>query len=484
MDNFPDAQRDTFCGTGDAKSNTFVTEYKIPTACTQPLAITVTPTGQVWFVESNVGRIANFDPTTKSFTEFDNPWWPDGSRSMNWGIDYSSDDSLWYTDGTADSLWRFDINDESYTAITFPVSEDGSLPQKLQIDGSNAFVNDFTGGKLTVFDISQDTDEVQYVSIVNPIPQSFTGDFDLDSGDNLWYTNWVPDTTGILAKFDFPRYQQESSLIETPSENYIEAFEFPTDLNTANGLSIDDNDNIWIVDTSSSFFFKFDPLTEEFTKYITNVPPLISYGNETGVITNPISRPYWTSIDNYGNLIFTEQTSNRIALFDVKNESLVEYMIPSKNPNWADCGDLKDCGVAQIFGISVHNKQIWFTEWVENNIGVIDTAKSLPFSIETDSQVVSIKKGESVEFVMTVNYANFDDSTNSDFLSSHTASNTINFNDIEISSIREPSQNNKEEILVQIHASDTSLSGTYKTLIGIGNDEVTVSKFIDVIIES
>ena len=98
--------------------------------------------------------------------------------------------------------------------------------------------------------------------------------------------------------------------------------------------------------------------------------------------------------------------------------------------------------------------------------------------------MVSIKKGESVEFVMTVNYANFDDSTNSDFLSSHTASNTINFNDIEISSIREPSQNNKEEILVQIHASDTSLSGTYKTLIGIGNDEVTVSKFIDVIIES
>ena len=34
MDNYPDEQRDTFCGTGDAKSNTFVTEYKIPTACT------------------------------------------------------------------------------------------------------------------------------------------------------------------------------------------------------------------------------------------------------------------------------------------------------------------------------------------------------------------------------------------------------------------------------------------------------------------
>ena len=484
MDNFPDDQRETFCGTGDAKSNTFVTEYKIPTVCTQPLAITVTPNGQIWFVESNVGRIANFDPVTESFTEFDNPNWPEGSRSMNWGIDYSSDDSLWYTDGTSDSLWRFGINDESYTAITFPTSESGSLPQKLKIDGSSAFVNDFTGGKLTVFDITQDVDEVKYISIVNPIPQSFTGDFDLDSNNNLWYTNWVPDNTGILAKFDFTRYQQETSLIETSSENYVEAFEFPNDLNTANGLSIDSNDNVWILDTSSSFFFKFDPLTEEFTKYITNVPPLISYGNATGVITNPISRPYWSTFDNYGNLIFTEQTSNRIALFDVNKESLIEYMVPSKNPNWADCGDLKDCGVAQIFGISVYDKQIWFTEWVENNIGVIDTDKPLPFSVETDTEIISVKKGESAEFVLTVNYADLSDSINSDFLSSHTASSTINFTDIEISSTRENSQSNTEQILVEIRASNTSLSGSYKALIGIGNDEVAVSKFIDVIIES
>ena len=38
---------------------------------------------------------------------------------------------------------------------------------------------------------------------------------------------------------------------------------FHPDLNTANGLSIDENDNIWIVDTSSSFFFKFDPNSQK-----------------------------------------------------------------------------------------------------------------------------------------------------------------------------------------------------------------------------
>ena len=75
MDNFPDEQRATFCGVEDAKSNTYVTEYKIPTLCTQPLAIKVTPDGNVWFIESNTGNIARFIPSTEQFTEFENEFW-------------------------------------------------------------------------------------------------------------------------------------------------------------------------------------------------------------------------------------------------------------------------------------------------------------------------------------------------------------------------------------------------------------------------
>ena len=484
MDNFPDEQRDTFCGTGEAKSTSFVTEYKIPTPCTQPLAITTTPDGMIWFVESNAGLIANFNPITESFTEFDNPYLSDGDRSMNWGIDYSSDNSIWYTDGSFDTLWRFSIDDKIYTAVTFPSSESGSLPQRLQIDGSNIFVNDFTGGKITVFDLVQDTEEVSYISIVNPIPEGFTGDFDIDQEGNLWYTAWVPDSTGFLAKFDYPQYIQDVNLFGTSSENYVEVFEFPKDLNTANGLTVDSDGNIWIVDTSSSYFFKFDYQSNEFTKYITNVPHFSTYGNETGVIKNPISRPYWTDFDSYGNLIFNEQTANRIGLFDVSDESLVEYMIPSKNPNWGDCGQLKDCGIAQVFDFSIDNKKIWFTEWVENNIGFIDTEKSLPFSIESDKQIIKVKKGESAELILNIKYNNMSDYLDSEFLSAHTASNTINFSDIEISSLRESIQNTNEKIIVKIHASDNSLSGNYKALVGIGNDEITVSKFINVTIES
>ena len=75
-DNFPYAQRAQFCGTSSAKSNTFVKEYKIPTECTQPLAITTDPQGNVWFAEANTGRIAMFDPATETFTDYENPTWP------------------------------------------------------------------------------------------------------------------------------------------------------------------------------------------------------------------------------------------------------------------------------------------------------------------------------------------------------------------------------------------------------------------------
>ena len=182
--------------------------------------------------------------------------------------------------------------------------------------------------------------------------------------------------------------------------------------------------------------------------------------------------------------MFNEQTSNRIGILNISTESFIEYMIPSKNPNWGDCGDWKDCGIAQVFDFAIHDKKIWFTEWVENNIGVLDTEKPLPFTIEIDTQKITLKKGESIDAVLNVNYNDVSNYVNSEFLSAHTAAKTINFTDIEITSYRESLQNNKESILVTINASENALSGDYKVLVGIGNDEITVSKFINVKIES
>jgi virginiamycin B lyase len=86
-DNFPDSQRAQFCGSSIAKSTKFIQEYSIPTDCTNPLAVVTDYSGNVWFAETNTGKLGKFDPITESFIEFENPLWPKNGRSMLWGID-------------------------------------------------------------------------------------------------------------------------------------------------------------------------------------------------------------------------------------------------------------------------------------------------------------------------------------------------------------------------------------------------------------
>jgi virginiamycin B lyase len=63
-DNYPDEQRAQFCGSSNAKSTDYVREFSIPTLCTNPLAIDTDYDGNVWFAETNTGKIAKFDPIT------------------------------------------------------------------------------------------------------------------------------------------------------------------------------------------------------------------------------------------------------------------------------------------------------------------------------------------------------------------------------------------------------------------------------------
>jgi len=467
-DNFPDAERAQFCSSGDAKSNTYVTEYKIPTECTMPLAIVTDPQGNVWFTQTNTGKVAKFDPSTETFTEYENPTWPQGARSMMWGIDYSPDGSLWFTDEAHDSVWKFSIQDESYDRIEFP-SDGDSLPQRLKVIGSEIIINDFLGNKITFLDASQSDEGIKYTSLPSPVPNSVTGDFTVDSNENLWYTNWIFQQGGILVKYN------------RLGNSLPDVYELPPGLNTPNGAVADSNGNIWLADTSSSFFFSFDPESESFTQYSTSLPTASTYGNYSGLIKTPVTRPYWIELDQNDRIVFNEQTANRIGIFDPSTNTLTEYLIPSKNPNWADCGLLADCGLAQVFGFTIDDEKIWFTEWVENNIGVLDTSIPLPFEVNIDTEEIVLKKGEQTQ--INVNFISNSNSQTISLVSTSTAA----FDDLSVKSNIETIQLSSNEpisIPIQISASENALSGTYKVLIGGQTDDVTISKYLTLQVES
>lgn len=470
-DNFPDVERPRFCGTGDAKSNAYVTEFKIPTQCTQPLAITTDPQGNVWFAQTNTGNIAKFDPTTQQFSEYDNPDWQETDRSMMWGMDYSYDGHIWYTDDASDSIWKFSTTDGTYKEIAYPASDE-SLPHHLKIAGSQIIVNDFYGGKISFFDTRQ---ENTYKNIPSPIPGSFVGGFDVDSQGNVWYTNWILRQGGALVKFDytgFSDYASANNEDNSTALQYTEAFNLPSSLGTPIGLSVDQNDNVWIADTSSSSFFKFSPSDEKFTRYVTSDSRESAYGNATGVIKSPITGPYWTQIDN-GKLVFNEQIANAIAVFDVENEWLVEYQIPSQNPNWADCADA-NCGIAQAFGFKSAGDKIWFTEWVENNIGVVDLAKDLPLEFALTQKEVILARGQSAQVDLHI-------APTSSIDVSLLTKTTAEFDDLIVTiHLTNSAPQGPQTIPISITASESALPGTYKVLISARTNDVTVSQFVTV----
>ncbi|QUC65053.1 lyase [Nitrosopumilus sp. K4] len=482
-DNFPDEQRPQFCGSSNAKSTPYVQEFSIPTECTSPLAIVADYDGNVWFAQTNTGKVAKFDPKTEIFSEYENPSWPKGGRSMMWGIDFSPDGYVWFTDEAYDSLWRFSPETQKYQRVAYP-SEGNSLPQRLQIDGSQIIVNDFTGNKVTFLDPTQTGEDLNYLSLPSPVDNSVTGDFAVDRDDNLWYTNWLFQESGVLVKYDHTGFQKSVANSEEdslPLFDFIEIFELPDSVLTPNGAVVSPDGRVWLADTSSSHFFSFDPQTEQFTQYVTSDPQLMTYGNFSGVIKTPISRPYWIDVDPVGRLVFNEQTANSIAVMDPTTESLVEYSIPSRNPFWGDCGDATNCGIAQVFDFAIDGQKIWFTEWVENNIGVIDTSKKLPLSVDLESNTLSMKTGESKSVTFTLSPQSQNDVSDVSLI----MSDTHDFIDV-VTNYPKTFQldfDGPRPVETTIFVDGSAIPGTYKILLGAQTEHVSISKYLTLKIE-
>jgi virginiamycin B lyase len=212
-----------------------------------------------------------------------------------------------------------------------------------------------------------------------------------------------------------------------------------------------------------------------------------TYGNQTGVIKSPISRPYWIENDDQGRLVFNEQAANNISVMDPRTQSLIEYHVPSKNPNWGDCDSgvkvLVDCGIAQIFDFTTFGEKIWFTEWVENKIGVVDTSVPLPLEIQFEYNTLNLLLGTSTDFHFIVspqfknNILELSSvvSTTHDFL-------TVDFIHDSVETF-ELNSDDPVAIYVKISTSDDALPGTYKILLGVESSDVTIGKFLTVIIE-
>ena len=461
-DKYAPDEREQHCGSSNAKSNQYIKEFKIPTPCTQPLSIIADDNGKIWFTQTNTGNIAMFDPESEEFTEYPNDMWSVNGASMSWGIAITEDDEIWYTDDKYGAMWRFSIPEETYSMFEIKGKTQKSSPQKIGLYNDNFVINDFTGKQIVVLN-HEKLDKGEYTNSTLSIPDGFfTSQAVVDNEGNMWFIMW--------------KYQKEIILVKTNSiTQNVERFNLPDSIQAPNGVALGPLGNIWIADTAGNSFYKFNPEDKKVMEFTTSKPSILTYGNASGLIKTPITRPYWNAFDSDGNMWFNQQTGNRLAVFNPNSESLIEYEIPSKNPSWSDCGDLTDCGLSQSFGFAFKNEQVWFTEWVENNIGVLDTSVTIPVSLDMKEEIISIKQGEQKEtFVTVIPQTN----QNMDLVLSGNSNSEL----IKVSTKTE-STNVSEEILkvpVTISVDENAHKGTYKVLLSTQIPNVVVSTYVTV----
>ncbi|HUK27366.1 MAG TPA: hypothetical protein VLV31_02995 [Candidatus Acidoferrales bacterium] len=352
-----------------AQSNlpNYITEYRVPTQNSAPLAIAVDPTGDVWFTESNASKLAVFNPMNQSFHEFKVPWVGD-----MWGIIADKAGNIWATHSSAKgavspggaivsggygSIIRFTPATENFTQIAIPTVS--SFPLRLQEDQEGRiWFTELLGNKIGVYDPSINSLR-EY-----PVPTNTSGPADLtfDTKGNIWFTEAYASQVG-----EFNPTNQ--SFVEYPlgGNSTSDMVSSPV------GIAIDQQGIVWVADHGGNWILKFNPKTKTTTKYTTHFPPSNVY---------PISLVNDLLIDKQGRVWFTEHGGNSIGYFIPQTQSMVEFPIPTGPISTVLWLTLAPTG------------NIWFAEWSGNNIGTISSNTTVPIVVSTSSNSISVNQGD------------------------------------------------------------------------------------------
>ena len=418
-----------FCGMNSTlNKNSFITEYLLPQKCEMPLGI-LADNDSVWYVSNKLGTLGKFDVNDNKSEEFKIPVWDSRSKptdmSQSWDVKTDSKGNIWFTDEKQNGIWKYDQENKSFSF--FPVPERPSAfgttyPVSIAFNGDDEIY--FVGIRSKSLWSANVSDlknmSLQGISNISIPLSSFngidpdlvsTGSIDIDRDRNvIWLSVLAFGVKGQLFKFDL------ATRTFTP-------YELPDHLDSPVGIAIDGKGNPWVTDHGTSIFFMVNSTNGKISEFSTsplsrisaNIPKDFSY-----------TLPYWIRIDVKGNLWFNEHIGNKIAKFNPTNGTLVEYWIPTQNSMWAPCApNESSCGISNTLQFSIgKNNQVWFSEWTENKLGMLNSSKPLSFVVDSSSKEFHIKRGETIEIPLVVS-AN--QQVDLKMIASSTFTNTGNF---------------------------------------------------------
>jgi virginiamycin B lyase len=466
-----------FCGTNSTlHSNSFIAEYSLPQKCEMPLGILV-DNDTVWYLSTKLGVLGKFNANDNNSQEFTIPVWESRSKptdvSQTWDLKMDSNRNIWFTDEKQNGIWRFERNNNSFSF--FPIPERPSsfgttYPVSIALDNDEIYVVGIRSKSLWFANISDlKNNSSEGISNISLPLSSFsgidpelvsTGSIAIDRDRNvLWISTLAFGVKGQLFKYDL------ASRKFTP-------FDLPAHLNSPVGIAIDEKGNPWITDHGTSIFFMVNATNGKVTEFSTSPLSRISANIPKG---SGYTLPYWVKMDTRGSLWFNEHIGNKIARFNTTDGTLVEYWIPTQNSLWAPCTpNERSCGISNALQFSIgKNNQLWFSEWTENKLGMLNGSRPLPFVVDTSSTDLNIKRGETTEIPLSVS-AN--EHVNLKMIASSTFTNTGDIGNSSFSFSQESFPMNSGEtkkVTFLLTPSEDLKNGEYTLMIGAENNEIS-----------
>lgn len=408
-----------FCGMDSkANANKYVQEYKLPQNCEMPLAVYAGGNGSnIWYISTKNGTLGAFNSTHGNFEkESLIPVWKSRAEpiesSQVWDLKSDKRGDLWFTDEKQNAIWRFIKSSQKFEMYKVPENSSSfgtTYPVSVDFDNDgNVYFVGIRSPTLWIGNLTKLRNGTSEGISKIPLPVSgfkgidpdlvSTGSLALDNKkDVVWISMLAFNTKGQIIRYDI-------------KNKTFNTYDMPPELTSPVGIAIDNHGNPWVTDHGTSLFFKLDPTSGNITKYSTSIASAKIFGANNGSVPQGVyTLPYWIKSGDDGSLWFNEHTGNRIAKFDPANQTLTEYWIPTQDSRWGQCLNPNvPCGIANALQLSVGqgtNNNVWFSEWSENKIGMINVSKTPPISITTSPTDLTLRRGQSSDIKVQIKAA-------------------------------------------------------------------------------
>ncbi len=368
----------------------YIKEFNTPEG-SEPVAINV-QNGIVWFADSKERRIIKFDPSIEQFEEFPIPGDVRSTIISIWSLVFDEDGNLWFQDAGTNSIWRFFVNEERFEQYIIPTIPEGfgtSYPINIVFVNDKIWFSEIYGKKIGILDPNQVIDKSSEGIIEIEVDSNLEtlGPLSVDHDNNIWFTALTYPIKGELYKLD-------------PNTLEFVRYDLPKGIASPVGIAVDANNRLWINDHGTSSIVIFDPVNNQTSSIVTSLPikETSPYLYEQCLEIKNIeecgglraSLPYWNIIVE-DKLWFNEHYGNTLAVLDMDDLTLIEYIVPTMNPNYAKCEGYEPCGIANVLQFDIEGDKVWFSEWSEGKIGVLDTTRKIPVSLEVDESITLIR---------------------------------------------------------------------------------------------